>query len=189
MIIDDFIHTNRDRMADEGYLEPLSTSIMASVYKTNLIAGLGVGLEGELVSSQVYHTDQTEGQWTYAQRGLATNFSDYIHLRGFIDYFADGWLPGLQLTPGIDLLWQGEQDIRKELQNYSVDFVLIGQPEFTVRPSVVARFQNNSRWWAELDLGFNFIQHENHQMNISTVEPVVQVSVKGRLWGEWILSD
>jgi hypothetical protein len=188
VVIDDFIHTNRQQMADEGYLEPLSTSIMTSIYKSNLIAGLGIGLEGELVSSQVYHTDQTEGQWTYAQRGLATNFSDYIHLRGFVDYQADAWLSGLQLTPGIDLLWQGEQDIRKELQNYTVDFVLIGQPEFTVRPSIIARFQNDHRWWAELDLGLNFIQHENHQVNASTVEPLVQVSVKGRLRGEWILS-
>jgi hypothetical protein len=187
MMIDDFVYSNRNEMSAQGYLEPLSTSIMASVYKTGLLEGFGFGAQAELVSSQVYHTDQAEGQWSYAQRGLATNFSDYIHLKFYADYQADRWLPGLELTPALEMLWQGEQDLRLPLQNYSVDFVLIGQPEITFRPSITARYQTDPRWWAELDAGFNFIQHQNHQENVSAVEPVVQLSVKARLLGRWIL--
>jgi hypothetical protein len=189
MLMDDFVYSNRSEMAQGGYLEPLSTSIMASIYKANVMDGLGIGFQGELVSSQVYHTDQTEGQWTYAQRGLATNFSDYIHLRFYADYMAEQWLPGLELTPGLDLLWQGEQDIRLPLQNYSVDFVLIGQPEMTVRPSIKAHYQMDPRWWAEVDAGFNVIQDRNHQVGNNVVEPVIQLSIKARVGGRWVLDE
>lgn len=166
-LVDDFSYKDREQQRQEDGLEPMSASLIGSIHYAGLTPRWDVGIQGEVISSQVYHTDQTEGQWSYAQRGLATNFSDYIHGRLYGDYLADHIMQGLIIRPALDLLQQGEQDFRLPLDTGSSPFVLTGTTETTIQPNIEFRYQTDPRYHVQLRLGLNSINNYGNNPGIN----------------------
>lgn len=133
----------------------------------NLIRAAGafdVGAEITMVATRTYNTDQPPGKYMYLLGGLATQFSDFIQGGVFADLYLDAWLPGLQLTPRLDVLAQGEVDFRDEFSPGNSDFgtILEGTVEQTVRPSVQVFYQRSPWWWIRLDGGLNVTSNKDH---------------------------
>jgi len=179
--LDDFVLNNRGDARAVGELEPTSAAITFSISNAKLLKDWNIGLETEIISSQVFSTDQTEGQWSFAQRGLATNFTDYASISLFGDYYGFNRVEGLKITPSIDILLQGEQDLRKPLNDDSGPFILTGTTESTVRPALKGFFQPSNRWWLKFDFGLNVIRDDNHIEGLNTTEFVGLFTIGGRL--------
>jgi len=140
---------------------------------------LDIGFAGSLVSSMSYRTDQKEGQWTYAQRSLATPFADYAHIKLFGDWYADHLTTGLTLKPALHLLAQGTGDFRDDFNKSYADGRLLpaflsGTETITIRPAVGIDYRLLNLWvdrngtskgWEfniTADIGLNIIRNDNH---------------------------
>ncbi len=178
-IIDDIVVFDRKELKEEGKLEPATGQLTAMATVSEVLRNIDFGWQGALVSSLSYRTDQKEGQWTYAQRGLASLFADYVHTRVFADWYADDVLPGLTLSPGLDLLFQGRGDYRDDfIEKYedgrTLPNVLSGLESTTLRPSVrvdyrAHRFRmrqdggvSSVEFGVKADLGVNATWNERH---------------------------
>ncbi len=138
--------------------EPASFAMTGSlVYAARPDVDLGGGLD--VVAARTYNTIQPEGRFLYLLRGLATQFSDYVHAHAFADLYL---VPGLTLTPRLDVLAQGERDIRQPFpaKDSDVPTILTGAVERTVRTSARLFFQRDPRWWIRLDLGVNVTKNK-----------------------------
>jgi hypothetical protein len=142
--------------------EPLAFSLVGSL--TYAAPAFDVGATLEMISARTYNAPQPEGKHLYLLRGLATQFSDYIHAAAFADVYLDGLVPGLRLTPRIDVLAQGEQDIRRPYPTTRAesDPILDGTVERTVRPAVQVYLQPAPWWWIRLDSGVNVVSNVDH---------------------------
>ncbi len=93
--------------------------------------------------------------------GLAYDRTDavLVTLRG--DWYPR---PDLQVTPRLDLLWKGEDDITDPFPPDAFtthDWLLVGVIEKTVRPSVGGVWRN-PRGQLKWDLGFNLVKNDDH---------------------------
>jgi hypothetical protein len=149
LVIDDI-----DLMSETG--EPPSVALTGALYYAGPFPAIDLGAAFTIISARAYNTHQTEGQYVYLLRGLATQFNDFVHLTAFADVYADRILPGLHITPRLDLLLQGEADPRQPYPEHDVAFVLTGDVARTLRTGARVRFQNDPRWWVGLDYGANF---------------------------------
>lgn len=142
--------------------EPLAFSLVGSL--TYAAPAFDVGATLEMISARTYNAPQPEGKHLYLLRGLATQFSDYIHAAAFADVYLDGLVPGLRLTPRIDVLAQGEQDIRRPYPTTRAESapILDGTVERTVRPAVQMYLQPAPWWWIRLDGGVNVVSNVDH---------------------------
>ena len=125
-------------------------------------ADLVVSLDA--VTSRAYNAPQPEGRYTYLNRGLATQFSDYVQAGLSAEFYLDQWAPGLRIGPSIDLLWQGERDIRQPFpsNNERPRNILDGSVERTARGAVQAAWQPMHWWWISLDAGINTSQKDGN---------------------------
>jgi len=181
LALDDVIINNRGDVREVGELEPASAAITFSLSNANLIKNWNIGIETEVISSQVFSTDQTEGQWSFAQRGLATNFTDYAYISLFGDYYGfNNRLEGLRVTPSLDILLQGEQDLRLPLNDDSGPFILTGTTQSTVRPGLRGFYQPSERWWLRFDLGLNVTRDKNNIMGNDETDFVGLITVGAR---------
>ena len=134
-------------------------------------------MEADLVAANAYRSNQLQNQWTYAQRGLATNFSDYIRTKAYATLYPNG-VRGLTVEPALTLYWKGTEDLRElrtstGLDGSQIPGILAGTVERTVRPSLYLRYQpmgtnifggsNDVRFnfWMDADMGINFV--DNHR--------------------------
>ena len=110
-----------------------------------------------VVTARAYNTPQPEGKYIYLLRGLATQFSDFVHASAFADVYLDDVVPGLRLTPRLDLLAQGERDIRQGFpaNDEPLDNLLDGTVTRTIRPAVQVVYQPSPWWWIRFDGGVN----------------------------------
>lgn len=196
-ILDDIVILDRQTVKEEGRLEPATTQTTLHVTVGGVKPNLDIGLSGALVSSMSYRTDQKEGQWSYAQRSLATPFADYAHLKLFADWYADHLVPGLTLKPVLHVLAQGTGNFRDNfVKTYSdgrlLPVFLSGTESLTVRPAVGVdyRFYNlwmshngTSRGWEVYfmaDIGFNLIRNQNNTQgkNAREFHNVARLSVR-----------
>jgi len=180
VIIDDVVVYERKKVKQEGRLEPSTAQITGFMTYADVFPSTDLGLSLAIVSSNSYRTDQKEGQWTYAQRSLATLFSDYVHLRLFADWYGvKSMLNGLILRPNLHLLAQGTGDYRQDFtkkypNGRMLPAVLSGQETVTLRPSIeldyrfldIKKRQNGSvnslEIFVQADLGLNFIRNNRH---------------------------
>jgi len=123
-----------------------------------------LGAQFDVVSARAYNTPQPEGKYIYLLRGLATQFSDYVHVSLFADFYLDALAPGLRLTPRLHFLAQGERDIRQPFpaKGEALDNLLDGTAARTIRPSVQVSFQPTPWWWIRLDGGLNTTSDVDH---------------------------
>lgn len=128
--------------------------IGSAVYATR---NVDLKLTLETVTSRAYNAPQIEGQYIFLNRGIATQFSDYVHSSLSSDIYMDHRVPGLRLSPKIDLLFQGERDIRQPFPTNSekIRNLLDGQVERTIRGSVSVMYQPVHWWWIGVDGGYN----------------------------------
>lgn len=181
-ILDDIVILDRKTVKEEGRLEPATTQTTLHVTVGGVRPNLDIGLSGALVSSMSYRTDQKEGQWSYAQRSLATPFADYAHLKLFADWYADHIATGLTLKPAFHVLAQGTGDFRDDFnKSYSdgrlLPAFLSGNESLTIRPALGVDYRlynlwidsnGTSRGWEvyfTADVGINVIRN---QANIDT---------------------
>lgn len=156
ILIDDL-----DLMGENG--EPGSVAFTGSLVWGGIHPTLDAGAMLEVVAARTYNTHLPEGRYLYLLRGLATQFNDYVHVAAFADMYLDSAIPGLTVSPRVDLLWQGSSDIRDPFpeEDDSVDFILNGPVERTIRPALRIRYQPGPQFWAGFDYGINFITHES----------------------------
>ena len=109
------------------------------------------------VAARAYNAPQPEGKYIYLRRGLGTQFSDYVHASAMAEAYLDRIAPGLRLAPRIDLLLQGERDIRAPFpaNDEVLDNILDGEVQRTVRGSLQISYQRAHWWWVRLDGGVN----------------------------------
>ena len=111
----------------------------------------------EAVTSRAYNAPQAPGRYVYLNRGLATQFSDYVQTSLAAEVFLDHWTPGLRAGARATALWQGERDIRQPFPGLDERprNILDGNVQRTVRGAVVAAWQPRHWFWVSLDLGVN----------------------------------
>ncbi len=114
----------------------------------------------DAVTSRAYNAPQPEGRYIYLNRGLATQFSDYVQASLAAEFYLDRWVPGLRVAPRIDRLWQGERDMRQPFpgNDERPRNLLDGTVERTTRSAVYAAWQPLHWWWLSMDAGVNFSQ-------------------------------
>ena len=119
----------------------------------------------EMISSRAYNAPQTEGQYIHLRRGLATQFSDYVHASGSAEFYLDDRIPGLRFGPKLDVLYQGERDMRQPfpLNSDPVRNLLDGTVERTTRGSFQVTYQPKHWWWISADGGYNFNRNQSNQ--------------------------
>ncbi len=133
--------------------EPTAAALTGSLVRADALPGLDLEAGLTAVTARAYNSPQPEGIYTYALRGLGTEFSDYVHARLGADWFA---APGLTVSPGIQALWQGERSPEAPYPgNDEVGTILTGTVTRTLRLALGARYQTDPRWWARADLGVN----------------------------------
>ncbi|MCY4000809.1 MAG: hypothetical protein OXF84_08400 [Bacteroidetes bacterium] len=119
----------------------------------------------ETVSSRAYNAPQTEGQYIFLNRGIATQFSDYVHSSLSAEFYLDHRVPGLRMLPKIDLLYQGERDMRQPFPESSevIENLLDGEANRTMRTSMSMMYQPVHWWWIGVDAGYNINRGESNQ--------------------------
>jgi hypothetical protein len=162
---------------------PTSFALNSSITASGLFNRFDLGLEVDMVASNAYRSGRYQDQWTYAQRGLATNFSDFIRTEAY-GAFYPRWLAGMTIKPALTFYWKGTQDLR-DLRSPTLPdgspmpVILAGPVERTVRPSLHIRYQpmgttlfDPSRdirfnFWLDADMGVNFTANADHQEGVS----------------------
>jgi hypothetical protein len=149
--------------------EPASFALSGSLTLVSAVGESDFTFGGSAVASRTFNTLQPEGRLIYLQRGLATQFSDYVTIFSSLDWYAFRWVKGLTLTPRIDVLWQGEEDIRNEFPRNKdfrvaqglppVGTILTGVVERTTRTAVQITYEPDARFFLRMDTGINFIRN------------------------------
>lgn len=115
------------------------------------------------VTALAYNTHQAEGKYLYLLRGIGSQFSDFVHASLSAAFYPRN-VPALTLEPQLNLLWQGEGDIRDPfpIELAGRETILIGTVERTTRVGVRLRYQPDPRLWAGADVGMNWTQNDAH---------------------------
>lgn len=162
--------------------EPSSFTAVASLTRASVRPWLDLHVAMTAVAARTYNTHQPEGRYTFMQRGLATQFSDYVRTTVSADVYVTS-VPGLRLTPQLHVLSQGERDLRQPFpeRGEPVDAILDGTVERTVRPALQVRLQRTPWWWIQVDAGLNATSNSRHVAGRSTTRLVGQVNAGMRL--------
>lgn len=133
--------------------EPTSAAITGSIGRAGIRDDLDATFELTAVTARAYNAAQREGIYTYALRGLGTEFNDYVRARLSADWYPTN---GLAVSPDIEALWQGERSIESPFPtNEQAGTILTGDVSRTLRLGVDARYQPVWWAWAKADLGVN----------------------------------
>ena len=165
--------------------EPGSLALTGDLTVAGERADLGVALTA--VSGRAYDTGLPEQSFLFGNRGIATQFSDYVHARAFADVYLDALAPGLTVRPEVQLLVQGERDIRQPYPDDvnagedKLPFIFAGTPERTLRAGATVRLQPSPWWWVQADLGINRTLDDGFQAGADVTRVVGFVSGGARL--------
>ncbi|HEX7071455.1 MAG TPA: hypothetical protein VF190_11645 [Rhodothermales bacterium] len=154
VMLDDFDFLNAD--------EPASLAAVADVGVT-VRPWLDLGATVHAVTALAYNTHQPEGRYLYLLRGVATEFSDFVHVEASAQIYP-GALPSLSIEPNVHVLWQGEGDVMDPFpaDASGQETLLLGIVEQTTRIATRLRFQPDPRAWMGVDLGVNLVRNEGH---------------------------
>lgn len=158
--------------------EPASIAASFTVYRAGLTPDFDVSVSGTLVTARTYNSLQNEGKYLYLGRGIGTQYSDFVTIR-----IAAHWmkLPGWRISPGVDILLQGEQDIRNSFPaNDAADLILDGTVERTFRPYIRALGLVGRSLDLRFDAGFNFSSNQHHVKGQSSTDFVGSASLSYR---------
>ncbi len=142
--------------------EPWSYALSGSIVYGGVTPRADAGLRLTVVAARTYNADQIEGQYIYVNRGIATQWSDYVHGRLFADIYVDDLVRGLMVGPRLELLSQGEEDMRSAFPPDEVAGILVGTVERTYRGALALHYQPSRYWWVAADLGVNHVRNLDH---------------------------
>jgi hypothetical protein len=152
--------------------EPTLYALRIGVEETSLLPGVDVAVEYQRVSAFVYRTPNVVDNYTYLQRGLGTNFSDFDRVTVLVDVHPP--LPGLRLTPLVQILRQGEGDLRYAIppmaEYLASRSIFLGTTERTIRLGVRGRYQPTRHIWLGFDIGRNFVTNAEHVQDRARAE-------------------
>lgn len=161
--------------------EPASVAVDLMASRREIAPSLDIEVRGTMVTARTYNSEQAEGRYIYLGRGIGTQFSDFI-LAGVTLH----WLsfPGWRISPGFDMLMQGELDIRSSFPRYDeADMILDGQVETTVRPFVRVDALMAAGLDLSADVGMAFISDEGHIAGASRTAFSGSLSLSYRIQG------
>ncbi len=141
----------------------------------------------ETITSRAYNAPQVEGQYIFLNRGLATQFSDYVHMSLFTEFYMDHRISGLRFGPKLDLLFQGERDMRQPFpgNSESIRNLLDGNVARTIRGSMKITYQPKHWWWIAADGGYNLNSDYDHQFTgLINVGIMLTLDTTIKLW-DW----
>jgi hypothetical protein len=157
--------------------EPLVYGFALGSTLSSLAHWLGLGLEYEQVSAWAYRTPNVVDQYSFLQRGLGENYSDYDRLTLWADLFPPA--RGLRVTPVLQFQRQGEGDFRDSIVGgyQGEPAIFLGVKQTTYRIGLRARWQPLKYWWIGFDLGQNWVRNKDHVegSNVSEFEAVGQI--------------
>lgn len=164
IMIDDIVIKSGQLRSD---IEPTTFAVTNSFNFSNITDNIDAGYEAEVVSYQTYNTDQAEGRYLFLQRGIATQFTDYAYLSGYLNIHAHTLLKGLTVKPRLSFLAQGEQEINQpftdEYENGEIiDVILTGTEEKTSRISIDLLYNPIPEFWVDAKLGYNYLTDKHH---------------------------
>jgi hypothetical protein len=143
--------------------EPLVYAFKARAELPGLSDWLGLSASYEQVSAWAYRAYTTPERYSYLERGLGENYSDYDRLSLGADVFLP--LRGLRLTPMVHYQRQGEGDFRDSLpggQYAGQPAIFLGVVETSLRLGLQGRYQPIRFAWLGWDLGYNWIRNRDH---------------------------
>ena len=141
----------------------------------------------ETVTSRAYNAPQTEGQYIFLNRGLATQFSDYVHTSLSAEFYMDHKVRGLRFGPKLDILLQGERDMRQPFPGNSetVSNLLDGDVEQTIRGSIGVTYQPKHWWWIAADGGYNVTDSgSNRLVGLISAGVILTLDTAIDLWSQ-----
>ncbi len=142
---------------------PHRFALTGSLTYSGLSDNVTLGFSGTVVGSETYNTFQPEGRYVYLNRGIGTQFSDYVLATGYVDLYLDSVASGFSLRPYVNLFLQGERDMRLPIASRGqAKSVLSGVVERTLRSALVFRLQPDTWWWVEADAGVNATSNADH---------------------------
>ena len=153
-----------------GDVAPLRGAVSGGARFAGPARWMELGADYRTVLAYTYWTFEdgnrnNDDQWSYYQRGLGDNFSDYDRLSLHASLFPN--IPGLRLTPRLQLQRKGEGDFRmpsipaSEFQASRSQF--LGTAEKSTRFSLAGRYQPTRLAFFEWDAGMNFVRNANHE--------------------------
>lgn len=149
LAMDDFDLFNR--------VEPASVALTGSATVAALARGrLDAGVEATVVTARAYNALLPEQAYVFARRGLGTQFNDFVHLRAGADVYLDDRVDGLWLRPEVQILWQGEADLREPYPDNAVPLILAGDAERTLRVGTRVLWAPRPWAWLRADVGVNY---------------------------------
>ncbi|WP_421774356.1 capsule assembly Wzi family protein [Gracilimonas sp.] len=183
LLIDDFQHTE-----DKG--EPFTFTFLSSVNYALPNRSTDLNLEFEAVAYQTYNTDLAEGRYLYMNRGIATPTNDYIKIKAYPEFYLDQHLRGLKVAPYLTYYMKGEQMINQDFNRENpdgsvIDIILTGEVENTIRGGLHVLYQPSSKFWFELDTGYNHIANYNNVSGVtrSRLVTIFKAGVRFGLYG------
>jgi hypothetical protein len=131
----EFMLDDIDVSPDADDAEPLLYGLTLGGRWTSAAPWLALGLDYQRVSAFVYRTQAgIVDQYSFLQRGLGENFSDYDRLSLSADLYPP--VVGLWLTPVLQVQRQGEGDLRDPLPPRDV---YLASPTIFLRPLAAAQ--------------------------------------------------
>ncbi|MBI4539903.1 MAG: hypothetical protein HY704_10390 [Gemmatimonadetes bacterium] len=152
--------------------EPLTYAFAVGARFTSLAPWVELGVEYKQVSAFAYRTPSAVDVWSYLDRGLGDNFSDYDRLTLGASLFPS--VPGLRITPTFQLQRKGEGNFRNPVPAEPIHLaspaIFLGVKETTVRLGLRGRYQPVRHAFLEWDTGENFVRNADHKEGESLTE-------------------
>jgi hypothetical protein len=129
---------------------------------TSLAPWLALAAEYQQVSAWAYRTPNDVDRYSYLERGLGQNYSDYDRLTLSADLFPP--LRGLRLTPTFHFQRQGEGNFRDTIPGgyQGEPAIFLGVRERTLRVGLAGHYQPVRYAWISWDIGYNDIANRGN---------------------------
>ena len=195
-MLDDILISRREVRKRSGEFYPAIYTVNGSATWAGVTDQLDLGTEVDVVSANSFRTDNRADEWSYAQRGLATNLSDYVRVQGHATWYP---MSSLEVEPALTWYRNGEGDFRRVRITYApgpggaIPSVLTGTVEQTIRPSVSVRYQPLSfglfddnqdvrfSAWIDANVGVNFTENADHVQGATRQEFVGLFRIFGQI--------
>lgn len=148
---------------------------------------LGLRIDYAQVAALTYRTPRVHEMYTFRDIGLGHDKSDYDLLTAQLD-----WLPHprLLLSPAVEGLRRGEQDIRADWPAGGIvgyPWIWTGQREYTLRLGLRGQWRPGIKSWIDWDVGQNVVWNDGHVQGQNGTEFVgrIRVNLTTRAFGRF----
>jgi len=171
-----------------GDVAPLRGALSAGARFAGPVRWMELGADYRTVLAYTYWTfadgnRNNDDQWSYYQRGLGDNFSDYDRLSLHASIYPN--IPGLRLTPRLQLQRKGEGDFRMPAIAASAfqasQSQFLGVREHNTRLALAGRYQPVRQVFLEWDAGVNWVNNADHAVG-RTLREFSGVARLGLTW-------